>query len=85
VQRLFDEDDKSYFVVEHCKRTGVNLAQVFAVGDSRSDIPLFRTVGFSVAINASPDAKAAASCDIETRNLTDVLKLVPGLSGHRYY
>jgi phosphoserine phosphatase len=49
------------------------------VGDSRSDIPLFGAVGFSVALNATVTATAAASVAIQTNDLNDVLKLVPRL------
>ena len=79
LKQVCDENDKRDFVLQYCKQWGVNVDQVFAVGDSRSNVPLFRVVGHSIAINASPDAKAAAACSIDTLNLNDVLKLVPGL------
>jgi len=79
VSRQFDEFDKAEFVKAYCLKRGVPLSQVFAVGDSRSDIPLFGIVGYSVALNATPAAKAAASTSIETDDLSDVLRLVPGL------
>jgi len=80
VSKYFDEFDKLEFVKAHCADRRIPLSQVFAVGDSRSDIPLFGAVGFSVALNASPAAKAAASVAIESDNLNDVLYLVPGLT-----
>jgi len=49
------------------------------VGDSRSDLPLFGAVGFSVALNGTQAANAAASVAIQTDNLADVLGLIPGL------
>jgi ribosomal protein S18 acetylase RimI-like enzyme len=36
------------------------MSQVAAVGDSRSDVPLFRLAGMSIALNATPDALIAA-------------------------
>jgi phosphoserine phosphatase len=79
VAKYFDEFDKRAFVRSYCADRQIPLANVFAVGDSRSDIPLFGAVGFSVALNATAAATAAASVAIQTNDLNDVLKLVPRL------
>ena len=79
ISKYFDEYDKRAFVRSYCAERGIPMSRVFAVGDSRSDIPLFGAVGFSVALNATATAAAAASVAIQTNDLTDVLKLVPGL------
>lgn len=79
VSKHFDEYDKLDFVKSYCTDRRIPLSQVFAVGDSRSDIPLFGAVGFSVALNATAAAKAAASLAIETEDLNSVLEVVPGL------
>ena len=76
VSRYFDEHDKLRFVEEWCAERGVRLADVAAVGDSRSDLPLFGRAGRSVALNATPDARRAASCVIDTADLRDVLPLL---------
>ncbi len=76
VSRYFDEHDKLQFVEEWCAERGICLADVAAVGDSRSDLPLFRRAGRSVALNATPDARRAASCVIDTADLRDVLPLL---------
>ena len=81
VAKYFDEYDKLEFVKSYSEARGIPMSRVFAVGDSRSDIPLFGAVGFSVAINATAAAKAVASVAIETDDLTDVLRVVPGLMG----
>lgn len=80
VHCVCDENNKRDFGVDYCRTRGVTLDQVFAVGDSRSDIPLFGVVGYSVALNASPDAIAAASCSIETHDLSHILRLYRALS-----
>jgi phosphoserine phosphatase len=49
---------------------------VAAVGDSRSDVPLFERVGMSIALNATPDARAAATHALDTEDLRDVLALL---------
>lgn len=76
VSRYFDEHDKLSFVQEWCAEHGYSMSQVAAVGDSRSDIPLFREVGMSIALNATPDARAAATHVLDTEDLRDVLALL---------
>jgi phosphoserine phosphatase len=49
------------------------------LGDGGSDLPLFRAVGFSVALNASPAARDAASVTVDSRSFLDALAAVPGL------
>ena len=78
VARHCDEFDKCDFVRLWCQERAVNLQVVMAVGDSRSDLPLFSVVGRSVAINATPDARAAADETIDTDDLRDVLPSVLG-------
>jgi phosphoserine phosphatase len=76
VCRYFEEDDKLRFVEEWCAERGIPLADVAAVGDSRSDLPLFRRTGRSVALNATPEARRSATCSIDTEDLRDVLPLL---------
>ncbi len=76
VTRYFDEHDKLRFVEDWCAQRGVALADVAAVGDSRSDLPLFDHAGRSVALNATPDARGAATVVIDTDDLRDVLPLL---------
>lgn len=75
----FDEYDKRAFVEAYCAKHGIAMSEVVAVGDSRSDIPLFSAVGYSIALNATKSAREAASCTIDTEDLADVLKLIPGI------
>lgn len=77
VKRHFDEWDKLEFVASYCKANGIGLAECIAVGDSRSDIPLFEAVGLSIALNATPQAREAASVALDTEDLTDILDLIP--------
>ena len=77
VSKHFDEYSKLNFVREYCAAHGISMNSAFAVGDSRSDIPLFGAVGFSVALNATPLAKQAATCSLETAWLPNVLTLLP--------
>ncbi len=76
VARHFDRDDKARWVAAWCQERGINLARVAAVGDARSDIPLFERVGFSIALNATDAARAAADVELDADDLRDVLPLL---------
>jgi phosphoserine phosphatase len=80
VSRYFDEHDKVRFVAEWCAQNGFSMSQVAAIGDSRSDVPLFRCAGMSIALNATPDARAAATQVLDTEDLRDVLVLLQSAS-----
>lgn len=56
------EADKGRAATEIARREGVRLGAVLAIGDSFSDIPMFREVGHSVAMGqADVEVKSAAS------------------------
>jgi phosphoserine phosphatase len=76
VSRYFDEHDKLSFVEDWCAKRSISLADVAAVGDSRSDVPLFRRVGRAVALNATADAQRVATKVIDTDDLREVLPLL---------
>ncbi len=80
VTRYFDEHDKARFVEDWCAQNGFSMSQVAAVGDSRSDVPLFRRVGTSIALNATPDAREAATHTLDTDDLCGVLALLQPVS-----
>jgi hypothetical protein len=40
---------------------------------------MFGSVGFSVALNATADAKAAASVSVNSETVIDILSVIPGL------
>ena len=53
IQQYFDEYKKAEFVTQLCRAQRVPLERCVAIGDSRSDIPLFRRAGLAIALNAS--------------------------------
>lgn len=64
----------------------INMRDVIAVGDSVTDLPLFRAVGTSIALgNASEDVKSEATIVVSSHAGDGVLealdKLAPTLSG----
>ena len=79
VSRHFAPTDKVAFVAEYCTHAGFTMEQVVAVGDSRSDLPLFEAVGFSVALNATNDARTAANTAVDDGSFLTALRAVPGL------
>lgn len=79
ISRYFDEHDKLRWVEGWCAQNGYSMSQVAAVGDSRSDVPPFHGAGLSIALNATPDARAVATHTLDTDDLRDVLALLkPG-------
>ena len=82
VARHFAPADKVDFVTEICDREGYDLDQVVAIGDSRSDLPLFAAAGYSVALNATSDARDAADTVVTAPSLLPALHAVPGLLRH---
>lgn len=76
VAATFDEHGKRDFALAVCARLGVSPARCVAIGDSRSDLPLFEAVGHSIAFNASPDARQKASVTVDTTSMADVIPLL---------
>ncbi|MFF2025972.1 HAD family hydrolase [Streptomyces sp. NPDC058171] len=77
VARHFDEYDKRDFALAQARDLGLAPRSCGAVGDSRSDLPLFASVALSVAFNASADARTAATVAVDGTDLRDV---VPALT-----
>jgi len=66
----YDKRDRALqFAVEH----GVSIDHCCAIGDSRSDLPLFDALPASLALNAGAAARAAASTAVDTQDLRDVI------------
>jgi phosphoserine phosphatase len=73
VAEYFDEMGKRDFAVSVAAELGVDLRRCAAIGDSRSDLPLFAEVGMAVAFNATAAARAAAHASADGSDLRDVL------------
>jgi phosphoserine phosphatase len=73
VEHSFDEYDKLASAVAVAAKAGVPLSACAAVGDSRSDLPLFAAVGFPIAFNATPVAQRSARHVVDGDDLTVVL------------
>lgn len=64
VSAHFTEFDKRDFALQTAMRLGLDMSDCAAVGDSRSDLPLFREVGFSVGFNADQAVQAIATVSV---------------------
>lgn len=72
VAEHFDEFGKRDFALSQ----GVAPERCVAVGDSRSDLPLFAAVGMSIGFNASPVARAVATHLVDGDDLRAILPLL---------
>lgn len=79
VAEYFEPEDKVSFLRDYCDARDLGMDQVVAIGDGRSDLPMFDAAGFSVGLNPSPAARAAASVSVDSRSFLDALRAVPGL------
>jgi len=67
--------DKRLGLRKYCAWTGIPPSRCAHVGDWTNDVPVFRIVRYSVALNAQTErVKASASYHIETDDLLDVYK-----------
>lgn len=76
VAEQFDEFGKRDFAVRVAAELGLELKRCAAVGDGRSDIPLFAEVGLAIAFNATPAARSAAHTSVDGSDLRAVLPVL---------
>jgi phosphoserine phosphatase len=67
--------DKRLGIRKYCAWMSIPLSKVIHVGDGPNDVPIFRVVGYSIAINTSlGKVRKNASHQMETDDLLDVYK-----------
>jgi len=67
--------DKRLGIRKYCAWMSIPLSKTVHVGDGLNDVPVFRVVGYSIALNTSLEkVKRAASHQMETDDLLDVYK-----------
>lgn len=71
-----DEYGKRDFALAQAREHGVVVSRCAAIGDSRSDLPLFAEVGTSIAFNADAAARAAATHVVDSGDLRAVVPLL---------
>jgi phosphoserine phosphatase len=72
VAEHLDEYGKRDFALSQ----GIAPERCVAVGDSRSDLPLFAAVGMSIGFNAAPAARAVATHVVDSGDLTTIVPLL---------
>lgn len=78
--QILNPQDKPLIVEQLRKELGVAPEQVAAFGDSSSDVPLFRVISRTVAVNASAELESLSQHCYRGDNLFEALKLAfPGL------
>ena len=71
-------DQKAVWVKKILEQFGVKPEEMIAIGDSRGDLELFRTAGFSVAFNSScTDLDQMATVCVQSGNLSDIIPMLP--------
>jgi phosphoserine phosphatase len=78
VERYCDEFGKLAFVEADAVECGWTLSDYLAIGDSRSDVPLFQRAGFSIALNATAEARRVATVGVDCDDLREILPIVFG-------
>ena len=74
--------DKRLGIRKYCAWMSVPLSKVVHVGDGPNDVPIFRVVGYSIAINTDIEkVRKAAAYRIETDDLLDVYKHIRSVIG----
>ena len=69
--------DKRLGIRKYCAWMSVPLSKVFHVGDGLNDVPVFRVVGYSIALNTDLDkVRKAASYEMKTDDLLDIYKQI---------
>jgi len=67
--------DKRLGIRKYCAWMSIRVSKTVHVGDGLNDVPVFRVVGYSIALNTSLEkVRRAASHQMETDDLLDVYK-----------
>jgi phosphoserine phosphatase len=76
VARYCSEHDKAANVLAFAENHAIDMKDCVAVGDSRSDLPMFEISGRAIALNAREDAKSATGEHLDTGDLRDLLPIL---------
>jgi phosphoserine phosphatase len=78
---ILTPDDKVRIVVEAMARLGLTERSCIAYGDSGSDVPLFRRLPHTVAVNATPELVALAAVSYQGADLREAYRLARSTLG----
>ena len=74
IESYCTSEDKLQFFRRTCDNLGISVHEAVAIGDSRSDHPVFRAAGTSIALNADEETKRMATHSIDTGDMLDILE-----------
>ncbi|MFI9411915.1 HAD family hydrolase [Nocardia gamkensis] len=72
----FDEFDKRDFAMVQAARSGLTMRDCAAVGDSRSDLPLFESTGCRISFNGTPIVRESADYSVEGKDLRSIISIL---------
>ncbi len=73
--------DKRVGIRKYCAWMSISLHKCVHVGDGLNDVPVFRVVGYSVALNSNQEkVRRTASCRMETDDLMDVYRHIESVN-----
>ncbi|MFG3284532.1 HAD family hydrolase [Streptomyces sp. NPDC048111] len=73
---ILNPEDKPVIVHRLREELGLDPSEVIAFGDSDSDIPLFRTLTRTVAVNSTPNLRELAAHHYDGDDIEDALRLL---------
>ncbi|WP_051717681.1 HAD family hydrolase [Streptomyces sp. NRRL F-5727] len=73
---ILDPEDKPLIVDRLRRRLGLRLDQVVAFGDADSDVPLFRALTRTVAVNSTPNLRELAAHHYDGDDIAHALRMV---------
>ncbi|MFJ1732934.1 HAD family hydrolase [Streptomyces sp. NPDC088254] len=71
---ILNPEDKPEIVRQLQLDLGLEEEQIIALGDSDSDVPLFRTLSRTVAVNASTNLRELAACTYDGDDIQDAVR-----------
>ncbi|MCL2334321.1 MAG: HAD-IB family phosphatase, partial [Candidatus Methanoplasma sp.] len=72
-----DLKDKGITVRHFIEKYGTTKERTVSIGNSHTDIPMFRNSGMSIAFNPTDDStREAATYVVESKNISDVLDYI---------
>ncbi len=77
--KIVDLADKGVWVREYIKRYGTTPERTVSIGNSFTDIPMFKNSGLSIAFNPLDEyTSAAATYTVRSQNISDILDYIIG-------
>lgn len=76
IARPFDELQKRDELLQRFRRHGIRAKASAAIGDGRSDLPVFEAVGYSVAFNAATQVELYASTSVRSSSIASTIQLL---------